>query len=102
RLSARQLARQRLGPRLDAKLSQPVTRALVRLARRSSVHMHGREADILQRRHVLEQTVELEHQAHAAPERVQHLATGRAPRLEARVADVDAAAVKSIETRNGA
>ena len=64
--------------------------------------MHRRQAHVLQGGHVLEQAVKLKHQPDTAPEAVQHRAIGPAPSFEARVADLDGAAVERIESRNRA
>jgi hypothetical protein len=64
--------------------------------------MHGREAHILQRRHVFEEAVELEDKANAPAQPEQHDAIGSLLRLETRVAHTDCPALERIESRNGA
>src|SRR4029453_457669 len=64
--------------------------------------MAGCETDVLQRRHVLEEAVELEHEPDASPQALQCRAIQRRAPFEARVADRNRPALKSIETRDGA
>ena len=85
------------GARFDAQLPQQVARGLLGGVVPGGMNVHRGEAHVLQRRHVLEQMVELKHEPDAAAQTMQHRAIGSVAAVEPRIADFDCPARKRIE-----
>ena len=93
--------RQRRSTMLDPEGAEQLASAQFRVPRRDAVRMHRRETDVVERREMLEETVELKHHADLSAKCATGLGRRRSP-FERDIVEDDLARLERLEAGDGA